>query len=119
MLHGRLVLAITASVLATSGFVDPKWLGPIAFAGLSSLMLISLRQFSRELALWTTVAIAFLNAAWLANVLRQFVFEVSTVGHLTQKVDSCAASLLPITVGILMLTALFGTRSENVRVSMR
>jgi len=102
----RIVLVALASMLATTGFLEPKWFAPLGFAGLSSLLIIVLRALSPQLALWSTVTLAFFNAAWIALVIRQIVFELSTAGHLTNAFDSCTVALLPFLVGFLLLAAL-------------
>ena len=58
--------------------------------------------------------VTFVEAAWLASLIRQIRYEYATVGHLTLRYDSCATALTPLVASILLLLisaftcALFG-----------
>ncbi len=103
----RIVLVALASILSITGlFIEPKWFGPLGFAALSWALIIGMRALSPQLALWSTVTLGFFNAAWIALVIRQIVFELSTIGYLTNAFDSCTVALLPILVGFSLFVAL-------------
>jgi hypothetical protein len=83
-------------LFALVGVKAEKYFGPLGFAALGALFIATTAAQAPRLAAWMVFPVAFLEAAWLASLARQIIYELLTLGHLTAAVDACATYLLPI-----------------------
>lgn len=83
-------------VFALVGVRAQKYFGPLGFAALGALFIATTAAQAPRLARWMLFPVVFLEAAWLASLGRQIVYELVTVRHLTAVVDACATYLLPL-----------------------
>jgi hypothetical protein len=72
-----------------------KLYGPFGFAEMSALAVGATMLIAPSLLGWVLPQIAFFQALWLGSLLRQILYEQSTVGTLTTNVNPCSGVFLP------------------------
>lgn len=104
-----LIAGILWGVFAIIGIEHLKYFGPLGFSALGTLVVAIAMSFAPAFALWSIVAVAFVEAGWLASLARQALFELATLGHVTSTVDGCSTYFLPVIFAALMAIALATT----------
>jgi hypothetical protein len=88
-----LTAALLWCVVAIGGSALTKYIGPLDFAAFGALTIAAAAAYSPRWAQWLLYPVAFIEAAWVASLVRQTAFEIAAVGHPTPSVDGCATAL--------------------------
>jgi hypothetical protein len=105
-------------VFALIGVGRQKYFGPLGFAALGTLFIATTAAQAPRLASWMLFPVAFLEAAWLASLGRQMLYELLTVHGLTTAVDACATYLLPIVFFAFLLFAFASSAAVDYYASI-